>query len=340
MAAITPSFVRVSPSYVMPDFILAYSQASGAFELLAGGDPMIRLSEGDKYAYIKKLDIRTEIALGQAAFNSLPSVSISASQISTPTYLMRVRAEYDHHDTAAAGNWEFSIDEGFRLGMRQGIFQGLRDLALYGANPHNGEGLVNAAGATAVSLPADTNGNTTLVTYDNGQLAIFFLGQLVALKTRMNQFGMPSRIVITGPQRILGTMELQDIVQVTQYQRPGAGVESTMGVIKAVAEMNGDEVDWTYDDTLIGKGAGGNDLVIITVPEIKKPQGGKINTNEFARLAPGLQATNIMLCDMAAPREIRAPLPGGAIDIVSEMRSTSGWGTRPESITLLSIKYQ
>lgn len=340
MAAITPSFVRVSPSYVMPDFILAYSQASGAFELLAGGDPMIRLSEGDQYAYIKKADIRTQILAGQSAVNSLPSVSISLSQISTPTYLLRVRAEYDHHDTAAAGNWEFPLDEGYRLGMRQGIFQGLRDLLLYGANPQNGEGLVNAAGATAVSLPADSTGHTTLVTYDNGELAMFFLGQLVALKTRMNQFGMPNRIVITGPQRILGTMEMQDIVQVTQFQRAGAGSETTAGVISAVVERAGDDIDWSYDDTLIGKGAGGHDLVIITIPEIKKPQGGKINTNEFARLAPGLAATNIMLCDMAAPREIRAPLPAGAIDIVSEMRTTSGWGTRGESITLLSIQYQ
>jgi hypothetical protein len=43
---------------------------------------------------------------------------------------------------------------------------------------------------------------------------------------------------------------------------------------------------------------------------------------------------------MAAPREIRTPLPGGAIDIVSEMRATPGWGIRPEAITLLTIQYQ
>jgi hypothetical protein len=340
MAAITPSFVRVSPSYVMPDWILQYQQASGAMELLAGGDPMIRLSEGDQYAYIKTLQLRTEIAVGQSAFNSLPSVSLSAAQISTPTYLMRVRAEYDHHDTAAAGNWDLPIDEAFRLGMRQGIFQGLRDALLYGINPQNGEGLINTAGATAVSLPADSSGNDTLVTYDNGQLAIYMLGLIVALKTRTNQFGMASRVVITAPQRVLGTMELQNVVQLTQFQRDGAGSSTTLDMMKRVVEANGDILEWTYDDTLIGKGAGGNDMIIITVPEIKKPAGGNVNTNEFARLAPGLAACNIMLCDMAAPREIRAPLPGGAIDIVSEMRTTSGWSVRPEAITLLNIQYQ
>jgi hypothetical protein len=65
MAAITPSFTRVSPSYVMPEWILQYQQASGAFELLASGDPMIRLSEGDQYVYGKTLYLKTEIAVGQ-----------------------------------------------------------------------------------------------------------------------------------------------------------------------------------------------------------------------------------------------------------------------------------
>lgn len=339
MAAITPSFVRVSPSYVMPDWVLQYQQASGAMELLAGGDPMIRLSEGDQYVYIKTLQLSTEIQIGQVASNQLPSVSMVAAQISTPTYLLRVRAEYDHHDTAAAGNWDLSIDEAQRLGMRQGIFQGLRDVELYGVNPQNGEGLINTAGATATSLPADSNGNDTLLTYDNGQLAIYILSLIVALKTRTNQFGMASRIVMLAPQRVFGTMELTNVVQLTQFQREGAGSSTTLDMIKKVVEANGDSLEWTYDDTLIGKGASGHDLVIITAPEIKKPVGGQINTNEFARLSPGLSACNIMLCDMAAPREIRAPLPGGAIDIVSEMRTTSGWGVRPEATTLLSIQY-
>lgn len=340
MPAITPSFTRVSPSYVMPEWILQYQQASGAFELLASGDPMIRLSEGDQYVYGKTLKLQTQIAVGQVAYNQLPSVSMEAAQIRMPTYLMRNRAEYDHHDTAAAGVWDLPIDNASRLGMRQGMFQGLRDFLLYGVNPQNGEGLVNTTGATSVSLPADSNGNTTLVTYDNGQLAIYILGIVQALKTRTNQFGMASRVVLTAPQRVLGTMELQNVVQLTQFQREGAGSSTTLAMIKDVVEKNGDSFEWTYDDTLIGKGANGVDLLVFSVPEIKKPVGGQINTNEFAGLAPGLNACTVMFADMAAPREIRTPLPGGAIDIVSEMRATPGWGLRPEAITLLSIQYQ
>lgn len=339
MGMITPSWIQVNPSYVMPEILLQYQQASGAFDLLAGRDPMARLSSNDLAVYIKKADIRTKTASGQTSYNQLPSVSVQMAMISTPTYLIRTRAEYDHHDTAASGTWGISIDEAQRLGMRQGTFQTMRNALLYGFNPANGEGLSNTVGATSVNLPADSNGNTTLITYDNGELATFLLSTVSALKTRTMQLGIGHRVVVVGPQRILGAMEYQNIVQLTQFQRTGAGTGTTKTTFEAILNENGDTLEWTYDDTLIGKGAGGNDLVIVTIPEVKKPQGGAVNTNEFARVSPGLEACNLMLCDMPAPREIRSPLAGGAIDVLSELRITPGWGVRPETLTLLSIQY-
>ena len=341
MANIAPSFITVNPSYTMPELLLPYSQASGAFDLLATGEPLQRLSEGDLYAYIKRADIRTKVAVGQAAYNSLPSVSIAMSQISTPTYLQRVRAEYDHHDTAAMGRWGVGIAEAQRLGMHQGHFQLARGALLYGFNPANGEGLINTNGATSISLPPDSNGNSTVVTYDNGQMAFFLIGLISSIKTRTNQLGIGRKFTIVGPQRVLGAFEYQNIVQLVQYQRIGAGSQSTAGVVKDVLDMNGDEIIWAYDDTLIGKGSGGVDAVIVTMPEVEKPVANtKINTNEFAKLSPGLDACTIMLCDMAAPREIPTPLPGGAIDVLSEWRITSGWGVRSEAVTICSMQYQ
>jgi hypothetical protein len=340
MANVSASWVQVNPSYIMPEVLLQYQQASGAFDTLGGMDPLVRLSDGDLYAYIKRFDIRTVTAAGQSAYNSLPSVSVTANMISTPTYLTRVRAEYDHHDTAAMSNWGVSIVDAQRLGMRQGIFQQARSALLYGFNPTTGEGLMNTAGAMTVNLPADMNNNDTVVTYDNGAMAIFLLTQISGIKTRTMQLGIGQRIVVLGPQRVLGAFEYQNIVQLTQFQRSGAGSASTAGVVKDVLEWNDDEIDWVYDDTLIGQGAGGSDAVIITLPEVKKPNGGKVNTNEFAKLAPGLEACNLMLWDMAAPREISTPLAGGAIDVLSELRMTSGWNVRPEAIVIVSMIYQ
>ena len=340
MANISPAFVQVHPSYMMPDTLMPYSQASGAFELLASGAPLIRLSDGDLYAYIKRVDLRTRMAAGQSAYNQLPGVNFALSQISAPTYLLRVRAEYDHHDTAAMARWGLSIVDAHRLGMRQATFQLIRNGLIYGFNPSNGEGLINASGATAITLPADSAGNTTVVTYDNGQMAFFVISQISAIKTRTNQLGIGRKFVVIGPQRTLGAMEYQNIVQLTSYQRVGAGSTSTAGLIKDVLEMNDDEIIWGYDDTLIGKGAGGNDAVLIVMPEVEQPKGAAINTNEFAKLTPSLTACTLQFCDMAAPREIPVPLAGGAIDVLAEQRVTSGWAVRPEAVTIVTMQYQ
>lgn len=341
MANMAPAFTIVNPSFIEPGIIVPYAQKSGAFSLIADGKPLNRLGEGDQYVYMKAIDLRTMVAAGQSAYNSLPSISTTLRMISVPTYLLRVRGEYDHHDAAAMGRWGVPIVETQRLGMRQGHFQLARDALLNGFNPATGEGLLNAAGATAVTLPADTNGNTTLLTYDNGQLGMWLLQQLSSLKTRTMQLGIGQEFSIVGPQRIMGPMEYQNIVQLTQFQRPGAGSDSTAGLFKSVAMQNGDTINWGYDDTLIGKGAGGSDAVILSMPKVENPQGGSgvPNTNEFGNLAPGIDACAIMYCDMAAPREIPTPLPGGAIDVLSEWRITPGWVPRPEAITIMSIPY-
>jgi hypothetical protein len=334
---LAPAFVTVNPSYIEPGVIMKYNQASGAFRLLHGGRPEIRLSEVDKAVYIKALDVRTKAAVGQNAYEMLPSVDVIADYISTPTYYVRNRFDFNHIDSAAAGTWGVSIDAALRLGSRQGIFQQLRNQLLFGVNAN--EGIVNMAGATSVSLPPDTNGNQTLGTYDNGQLAFYFMGLILGNETRMFQLGMePLHTVIIGPQRILGPMQKQNIVQLVQFQRPGAGTMTTAGTISEIAAMTGDTIEWGYDDTLIGQGASGADLVIVLMPSVKNPKKmDAIDTNEFARLAPGLEATTIMYMDMAAPKEIRSPLPGGAVDVLLETLSTSGWGVRPEGCTLLSI---
>jgi hypothetical protein len=341
MPTISSSYAIVNPSYVEPGIVLPYAQASGAFNTLADDEPLVRLGDGDLYVYMKRIDVRTRMAASQVAYNMLPSVSVALSMMSTPSYLLRVRAEYDHHDTAAMNNWSVSIVEAQRLGMRQGHFQLARNALLYGFNPTNGEGLTNAAGATAVTLPADSNGNTSVVTYDNGQMGVWLLSQISALKTRCNQLGIGRKFVILGPQRTLAAMEYQNIVQLVQFQRAGAGSTTTAGLLKDVLSMNDDDILWCYDDTLIGQGVGGgnNDLVMLVMPEVKKPMGSRINTNEIAKLAPGIDACTLMYCDMAAPREIPTPLAGGAIDVLSEWRITCGWGVRPEAITKMTLLY-
>ena len=187
---------------------------SGAFRALATGEPLVKIGSEDLGVYIKRLDIRTVMSAGQQAYNNIPSVAIVADMASTPTYLLRCRAEYDHHDTAALAMFDAPIVEAFRLGMRQAHFQVTRNALLYGMNPANGEGLLNADGATTINLPPDSNGNDTVQTYDNGQMAFFLLSQIQAIKAATNQLGIPRRFVVLGPQRVLGAFEYQNIVAV------------------------------------------------------------------------------------------------------------------------------
>ena len=340
MGNIFPAYALVHPSFMEPETIMQYTQVSGAFDLLAGDNPRTKISSEDQYVYIKTLELRTHVSTGQAAGNSLPSASLMARMISTPAYMVRTRAEYDHLDVAASGRWDVALPEAMRLAGRQGIFQQARNLLLYGRLPSNGEGLLNQNGATNVTLPSDSNGNTTVITYDNGQMSFFILGLIANIKTRMFQLGQPSRISVLAPQRFLAQIEYTGIVQVTQFQRPGAGTSTTGEVISAILKGAGDRIDWAADDTLIGKGAGGTDAIIFTIPEIMKPPGNeKLDTGEFNDLQPGMSATVLQYMDMAAPREITTPLAGGAVDVLFEQKFTSGWAPRPEAVTVLSAQY-
>jgi hypothetical protein len=341
MPNIFPAVAKLSPSFTEPELIVTYSQASGAFASLAGGKPRVKIGSEDLAVYVNHLDLRSNAAAGQSASNLLPSATLTANYYNTPTYLSRVRAIWDHHDIAQAGNWNVGLPAAQDLAMRQGIFQQMRTALLYGFNPTNGEGLINTSGATAVTLPADSYGNTHASTYDNGQMALFWLGQFVTLKTRMYQSGgnIKNEIVVISPQREFLMFAMAGIVQVTSYQRPGGGTATSAEVMQNVAGASGDQFMWYFDDTLIGQGAGGTDALILTMPEIEQPDIPGINTNIFADVKSNLKAVNLMYADMAAPMKIPTPTPDGAITEIQEIRHTSGWCVRPQGITIVSMPY-
>jgi len=341
MSAFAPSFITANPHFMMPELIMQYSLASGAFTTLAGENPMPRLGESDLYVYAKKIQLTTQVQANQSQVNQLPSASVIPSMISTATYRMQTRAQYDGFDEAATSHWGYALPEAMRLAARQGIAQQLRNALLYGFNPANGEGLVNTSGATAVSLGADSNGNTGYSTWDSGQLAQFLLNLIGSLKVRTLQIGLPLRLVFLAPQRFISQISYSGVVSLTQFQRVGAGVETAAGLVETVAKWaGGDDVSFAADDTLIGQGSGGADAILLIAPELKIPKANaKINTNVFAQLTPNQTATSLMLTDVSAPTEIPTPIPDGGITTLYTMRSTSGWGIRPEALTVLSAAY-
>lgn len=338
MANYFPAQARISPSFAEPEIILTYTQPSGAFSLLQGGVPRVKIGAEDLYVYINSIDLRTESQTAQAAGNFLPSSTLVGSYNQTATYLIRTRSVWDHHDIAAAAHYAVSLPEAQNLASRQAIFSQQRTMLLYGFQPANGEGLLNAANATSTTLPADSYGNVTLRTYDNGDMALYLLSEIIGLKAAMYQTGFANKIRIVSPQRIQLAMQMQMVVQITSYQRDGAGSATVSGTVEEILARTGDEIEWAADDTLIGKGSGGADMVILTIPEIVTPDIQGINTGIFNELQPNMKAVNLMYQDMAAPMRIPTPIPEGITE-VQELRCSSGWNIRGQGLTLISMPY-
>lgn len=340
MATLGTSWIQTHPSRVEPGVLMQINQHSQALRTVAGGAPRIILDPEDLYIYMRALEMVGVVQASQTAGNLLPGATLVPRYISIPTYRLRCHAEWDHHDDANMNRWGVNIVDGYRLANRQGIYQALRNLLLYGAQPANGEGILNTPEATAVTLPPDSFGDTTYPSYDAAQMALFLLQQIVNLKARTDQFGIPHRFVFLGPQRMLGQFSAANIVQLTSYQRPGAGSATTAEVVKEVGKgAEGDLIEFCYDDTLIGQGSGGTDMLVLIMPEVEQPTGPEWDTNVFARLEPNMAGTSLQYADMAAPMEITVPIGLGALDTLYELRASPGWVVRPECVTLISMTY-
>lgn len=329
----------VHPHHYEPGLIITQSQASGYQDVLAGEGLRVQLGPIDKVVYANRLDVRTQIAANQATHNALPGATLTGDFIQTATYTVRQRNEYSEWDVAEAGQYDVALPMAYRYAQRQGAFQFIRNAGLYGVNAANSEGLINTPGATTVNLPPDSYGDTTLRTYDAGQLAIWFNSVIQAGLSRMFLMGTPTRVVILGPQRILGTMQLQDIVQLTSYQRPGAGTATTAQVVTTINKEFGYTVEWAFDDTLIGQGGSSTtDAVLVVFPELNVPTMPGINTNEFAIVAPNISGNTLQYADVIAPVEVTTPIPDG-LDVTSTMRVTAGWCVRSQALTILQVPY-
>lgn len=341
MSAFAPAITTVSPSMMLPEIIMQYSMASGAFDILPGSAPTVKIGSSDLVVYQKYLRATTQAHVGQSLPGQLPSASITGGYDQMMTYRISTRSQYSYLDTDAASRWGYSLVDGMRLANRQGHAQQMRNMLLYGVKASNNEGITNSPSATTLNLGSDSQGNDSYTTWDAGEMAKFILGLIADQKTKMMILGQPLTTVILCPQRFMKALEWTGVVELTSYQRPGAGTQTIGGMVKTIAgDASGDGVIFSQDDTLIGKGAGGTDLIIVTNPELVVPEARQdLNTNIFATLTPNQQAVNVMFCDMAAPTEIPSPMPDGGLTTLYTMRSTPGWNFRPEGVTLLSAKY-
>lgn len=341
MSNIASSITMVHPSMVMPETIMQYSMATGAFSLLAEESPTVKIGSSDLVVYQRYLRATMQTHTGQSLPGLLPSSSIVPGYMQMKTYRVSTRSQYSVFDSEAATSQGYALTEAYRLAARQGMAQQLRNMLLYGVEAENDEGIVHSPNATTESLPADSQGSVGYSKWESNELAQFLLNMVGAIKIRTMQIGQPLKFVFLAPQRFIAQIQYSGVVQLTSYQRPGAGTATVADMVAAIAAgAGGDEIVFCADDTLIGKGAGGTDLIILSVPEIKVPDAQvNVNTNIFATLTPNQQAMNLMFTDVAAPTEIPTPTPDGGMTTLYTLRGTPGWNLRPEGVTLLSAPF-
>ena len=339
MAAIAPAVKKITPSFEEPGLALAYQLPSSAPMLLADSEIRIRLSPEDLFVYLNSLTVRSNVQGGQNPSRLLPGVDLISQLHGFQTYFFNARETIDRHAVAAANFRGYSLPQAIDLGMDQGFFRMACNMILFGVNPGLGEGLLNVQGAYYQNLVADSFGNTTIRTYDNGQLAIQFLTLISQVLQATNQTTLPTRVAILMPQTWHNQLFMNDVVQLTQYQRPGAGTDTTGEMIKRLGEGNNVTVEFGIDDALKGAGSSGSDACVITIPELKKPTTEYLNTNKFADLQPSINAVNLMYGDMAKPIKIESPGPSGSFVVDREWRLSPGIGFRPEGTVILNAVY-
>lgn len=328
--------IQAQPSYTMPGMIVQQSLVSGFTGVLGGESVQAKLNNTDVAAYLTSLKMKANTTVSQAPANALSSgAELIPEMRSIPTYFIRGKVEFDHNDVSMASTWNVQLQEALKLSLKQSHYERIRDASLYGVNASNNEGILNAPNIVTENLPADSIGNVGWIDYDNGELATYILRLINDLTARTFMAGSPVRIALLMPVRLMNKLTM-GVVQLTSFQRSGAGSDSVAGLLETVIEWNGKTIELYPDNSLEGKGDGGTDAIVLCIPELVDQSAMPFNTNVFADLTPNITANVVQMCDTPEPVFYYTPLSLNTTEILSEQKIIPGWVTRPEAVTFIS----
>lgn len=328
----------IHPSTILPEVIVQQAQRSGFQSILGGESVQTRIKEGDKYIYFRGLQYNLNgTAVTQGTTTNLPSAEFTTSLDGTPVYLFRTGAVFDHHDERAANSNGIALPTALDLAAEQTFARQFENICLNGIA---GQGGVLDM-ITHITVAADSDGNTTVSDYIPGELAINVLANnIAALASNMFMLGTPLRCSVLLPQRILQKLQVNGVVALFSYQLVGGGTATAGQLTQQVCENVNIRVDFSVTDTLKGAGAGGKDIIVISIPEIETADAvGDYNTNALASLMPNQKMNNVQFCDRPKPTKIVSPAPQGKTDVLYELFATAGVALRPEASVALEMAY-
>ena len=329
---------RVVPHSVIPGVVAPVNQNADYVKAFAGITQYGDL--GSDYLYLTTLEtIHPPTTIGQQWRGGVDSAQFANNQLAYQYYTIQARYEYTDQQAAKLGKIipgvgiEKLLDDLCQQGVQQRRHYG----ALFGFDPAQTQGLVKQG--TTATFPADSDANTTVSAYNPDELLAFMAGQA---RTAMNNtYGMAKPVVFMSSVRVVNFIR-STMINLTQYQMPGAGVDSVGGAYnRVVGEWLGvGKIEFIADDLLKGTGTNGADIMLFVAPGLTEQDVVK---EEFSQYKLGDYPANMMntFMDNAGGLIIsRNPVINRVTSVDFSLQTTPGAVIRADAVRVIEAAYE
>ncbi len=329
--------VRVAPHSTIPGVLTPIFQQVPFRKILA---EVTRFGKrGDDVLYQPTVSrINTPTAIGQQWRGNVDSATYSISQLSFPYYTIMARAEFDPNQESKFERLisGIGLEDFLNKLCQQGIYQREHYSTLFGFDTDANQGIILEG--TVAALPADSSAKTKITEYNITELLQVLAGYARDIMTAT--YGMAKPVVIISTTEMINYLQ-SIVVPFTNYQMPGAGVDSIAGAYNRIIGtwLGVGKIEWISDEAMVGKGAAGTDLISFIAPGLSKQESEQPeNTNLVAESMPQ-NMRNTMVDMVDGLKEFPNPVINGVRSKLFSLQTTPGCLIRPEAVVTIEFTY-
>ena len=329
---------RVVPHSIIPGIIAPVVQNADYIKAFAG---ITKFGEiGDDYAYLSTLErIHTPTTIGQQWRGGIDSTQFTNNQLAYQYYTIAASYAYTDQQAAKLGKLMpgIGIEKLFSKLTRMGIAQRDHYGALFGFDPAQTQGLVKQG--TTASFPADTDSHTTISSYNPDELMAFMAGQA---RTAMNNtYGMAKPVIFMSSVRVVNWIK-SVMINLTQYQMPGAGVDSIGGAYsRVVGEWLGvGKIEFIADDLLKAAGTNSTDVMLFIAPGLSEQDAVNPQYSQYQLDDLPINMMNTFKDEAGGIIESRNPVIDRVTKVYLTLQTTPGAVTRADAVRVIEAAYE
>lgn len=325
---------RVFPHVAAPKII--YKQAQSVpFLKYIGGNIEYQDIEGAEKVYWNVVSGGGNARASKSSMSqSISEVFVRNSQLETGVYYVQARSVLADDEDARASKMGLPLQALQNAAAQSVMAQAMHRGTLFGFNGASGEGLVNASGVGANTLPADSQGNAGVAEYLADELFDYLLNRIQVAEGATRNMAKVTYMAM--PVAIYNSVVNTKIVKLTAYANAG-GTRTIGQAINETRRATGQpEIDFICDDSLAGKGASGKDLIILGLPNIRQLGVIGMDTNAFGN-GPNADESQLgMIFQSADLIRKTAPIGTDAMASTYKMVMTPAVVKRREGLYLIS----